>query len=72
MKFARKNCKINESQYGSMSGKQAQLAVLNKVITYDLIRLTQQDEVTSEFDAAENYDRILPALAILGTCKETG
>ena len=52
MTFARKFCKLNESQYGSMSGKQAQSAVLNKILTYDLIRLTKQDAATSEFDAA--------------------
>ena len=71
MKFARKNCKINELQYGSMSDKHAQSAVLNKVITYDLIRLTQQDVAASEFDAAANYDRILRLLAMIA-CQRLG
>lgn len=71
MTFARKFCKLNESQYGSMSGKQAQSAVLNKILTYDLIRLTKQDAATSEFDAAANYDRILPAIAMIA-CQRLG
>ena len=65
MKFARKHCKIKKSQYGSMSGKQAQSEVLNKVITFNLRRLTQQDAATSKFNAAANYDRIMPALAMI-------
>ena len=48
-----------------MSGKQAQSAGLNKVITYDLIRLTYQDAATSEFNAMANYDRIMPTLAMI-------
>ena len=62
---------MNESQYGSMGGKQAHSAVLNKILTYDLIRLTKQDAATSEFDAAANYDRILPALAMIA-CQRLG
>ena len=65
MKFARKHCRLNESQYGSISEKQAQLVVLNKVLTYNRIRLTHQDAATSKFDAAANYDMILPVLAMI-------
>ena len=30
MTFAREHCRVNESQYGSMGGKQAQSAIFNK------------------------------------------
>ena len=65
MKFARAHCGLNESQYLSMNGKQSQSVVLNKIITYDIFRLSKQDAATLEFDAAANYDRILPALAVI-------
>ena len=71
MKFSRKHCNLDESQYRSMKGKQAQLTVLNKILTYDLFRLTKHDAATSEFDAAANYDRILPALAMIA-CQQLG
>ena len=32
MVFIRRHCSLNDSQYGSMSGKQAQSAVLNKFL----------------------------------------
>ena len=38
MKFAQKHCNINKLQYRSMNGKQAQSAVLNKVLTYNNLR----------------------------------
>ena len=65
MKFARKHCQINESQYGSMNGKQAQSAILNKIITYNYFCLRKENAATSEFNAAANYDRILPAIAVI-------
>ena len=71
MTFAWKHCNINDLQYGSMSRKQAQSAVLNKIITYDIFRLLKQDCATTEFDAAANYDRIFPALAMIA-CQRLG
>ena len=35
MRFAQKHCDFNESQYRSMNGKQAQSAILNKILMYD-------------------------------------
>ena len=65
MSFARKHCQFNLSQYGSTKGKQAQSAILNNILTYDYFRLQREDAATSEFDAAANYDRILPAIAVI-------
>ena len=77
MNFARRHCQFNESQYGSLKGKQAQSAVLNKILTYDYFRLQKENAATAEFDAAANYDRILPAIAVvacqrLGLAKKVG
>jgi len=71
MKFARQHCQLNDSQYGSMKGKQAQSAILNKILTYDYFRLQKENAATSEFDAAANYDRILPAIAVIA-CERLG
>ena len=71
MGFARRHCQFNESQYGSLKGKQAQSAILNKILTYDYFRLQREDAATSEFDAAANYDRILPAIAVIA-CQRLG
>ena len=71
MNFARKHCQFNESQYGSLKGKQAQSAIHNKVLTYDYFRLQKDNAATVEFDAAANYDRILPAIAVIA-CRRLG
>ena len=71
MTFARKHCLLNPSQYGSAKGKQAQSAILNKILTYDYFRLHKEDAATSEFDATANYDHILPAIAVIA-CRRLG
>ena len=54
-----------------MNGKQAQSAILNKILTYDYFRLRKENPATSKFDAAANYDRILPAIAVIA-CQRLG
>ena len=71
MRFARVHCNFNESQYGSMNGKQAQSAILNKILTYDYFCIRRENAVTSEFDAAANYDCILPLIAVIA-CQRLG
>ena len=71
MKFARTHCGFNESQYSSMAGKQAQPAILNKILTYNYFPLTRENVATLEFDAQANYDRIIPALAVI-VCQRLG
>ena len=71
MRFTRKHCNFKESQYGSMNGKEAQSAILNKILKHDYFRLRRENAATSEFDAAANYDRILPAVAVIA-CQQLG
>ena len=65
MRFTRKLCNFNKSKYGSMNGKQAQSAILNNILTYDYFCLRKENTATSEFNAAANYDHILPAVAVI-------
>ena len=71
MKFASTHCGFNESQYDSMAGKQVQSAILNKMLTYDYFLFTKENNATSEFDTQANYDRIIPALAVIA-CQQLG
>ena len=66
MTFARTHCQFNNS-HGSLKGKQAQLAILNKILTYDYFRLQKENAATLEFDAAANYDHILLAVAVIAS-----
>ena len=71
MKFARQHCNLNDSQYGSMAGKRTQSAVLNKVLTYDILWIQRKEAATAEFDAVQCYDRIIPALVMVA-CRRLG
>ena len=71
MIFPRKHCQINKSQYRSMNGRQAQSTILNKILTYNYFCLCKENTATAEFDAAANYDRILPAIAVIA-CQQLG
>ena len=71
MQFTQEHCNFNESQYRSMNGKQAQSAILNKILTYDYFCVRRENAATSEFDAAANYDCILPAIAVIA-CQRLG
>ena len=71
MRFARKHCNFNKSQYGSMKNEQAQSAILNKILTYDYFRIHKENATTSEFDAAAHYDCILPAVTVIA-CQRLG
>ena len=71
MKFARTYFNFNDTQYSSMNGKQTQSAILNKILTYDYFRLRRENAATAQFDAVENYDQILPAVAVI-SCQRLG
>lgn len=51
----------NEAQFAS-PGKLCQSAILNKVLFFDLLRLTRQYGALMDNDATAAFDRVLPAL----------
>ena len=63
--FSRNHCSINASQYGSTQGKRCQSAVLNKILTYDILQLLRQDGGTTELDASQCFDKLIPTLVVL-------
>ena len=62
MGFATKYCDLNVSQYGSKPGRLCHSAILNKVLTYDILRATKKNGVCAESDAVANYNHIILAL----------
>ena len=71
MGFAYRYCGLNESQYGSRAGYLFHGAILNKVLTYDILHATTKDVAYADFDAVANYDRMIPELVALA-CKRLG
>lgn len=71
IQFVDKYCGLNESQYGSRPGKLCQSVVINKILTYDILRMTQKNAAFAEFDATANYNRMIPALVALA-CRRLG
>ena len=58
---------MTQSQYGSTHGRQCQSAILNKILTYDILRINRQEAASAEFDAVACFDRIIPALVVIAT-----
>ena len=71
MGFAAKYCGLSENQYGSRGGHLCQSAIMNKVLTYGILRLLKKTAATAEFDAVANYDRMIPELVALA-CQRLG
>lgn len=69
--FAAKHCNVHESQYGSTYGKQCQSTVLNKILTYDIMRMSKGTGAISELDAKACYDRLIPILVVIA-CRSIG
>ena len=65
MSFATKYCGLNVSQYGLRAGHLCHSAILNKILTYDILRATKKDGAYAKFDVVENYDHMIPALVVL-------
>ena len=65
MDFSAKLCNLNKLRYCSQAGKLCQSAILNKVLMYDLFRLTKTNGAVAEFDAMANYDQMIPVLVAM-------
>ena len=63
---------ITESQYGGRKGRQAQSAVLNKILYYDINNQYVQDYTIVDEDLKANYDRELSTLAGIEARKTGG
>ena len=62
---AEKNNDITPSQYGGRHGKQAQSAVLNKVLIFDITRHLSKPLISVDEDLKANYDRELAHLGAM-------
>ena len=58
---------IHPSNYGSVPGKTAQGAILQKKLSIDIIKQRRESGAVFECDATGCYDRILPSLQTLHT-----
>ena len=64
MKEAEMENKINEDQYGGRRGRQAQSAVLNKVMYYNINAQTLTETQYDDDDLRSNYDREMVHLVL--------
>ena len=62
---------IGESSHGSRSGRQAQDALLQKLLIYENARLSRTSLLTADNDAKGCFDRMIRTLAMLG-CTAVG
>ena len=53
---------FHDNQYGGRRGRQPQSAILNKILTFEVIRHYGEDAAMVDNDAKACYDRILPYL----------
>ena len=65
IKKAEKDNEITDSQYGGRANRQAQSAVLNKVLIFDLARHLAKPMISVDEDLKANYDRELAPLGAL-------
>ena len=58
---------IHPSAFGSVPGRNAQDALLEKLISYDMLRIERKNGAIFDCDAKGCYDRILPGFSTLHT-----
>ena len=68
---ALKRNQIHTSAYGSVPKRTAQDAIMEKVISYDMMRTTKTSGAIFDCDAKGCYDRIIPALQTI-SCRRLG
>jgi len=62
MRIAERTGKMTDDQYGGRKHRQAQSAVLNKILYYDINRMSVTNAQYDDIDMKSNYDRELPRL----------
>ena len=56
------NNSFHDNQYGGRKGRQSQSAILNKILTLDIVRYQAEEAGLLDNDAKACYDRVLPYL----------
>ena len=62
MKIAETTNNMTDNQYGGRKHRQAQSAVLNKILYYDVNRMSMREAQYDDIDMKSNYDRELVRL----------
>ena len=65
MRHVEKNSSLTDDQYGGRSRRQAQSAVMNKVLYFDIQRQLAEPAVFIDKDARNCFDRFIPSLITL-------
>ena len=65
MRTIEKNKTLTEDQYGGRKGKQAQSAVINKVLYYNIQHQIAEDAIFIDKDGRSCFDRLIPNLVTL-------
>jgi hypothetical protein len=68
---AEKQNHLHEGQWGSRPGRSAHDALLHKILTYEIARLTRTPLATFDNDAKSCYDRIVMSFALM-LCQKHG
>ncbi|MGH7974392.1 MAG: hypothetical protein ACREBR_02605, partial [bacterium] len=71
MWFAQGKGYLRDEQYGSRPGRTASSPVLNKALTYDIIRQTKTVAATFDNDAVGCYDRLVSSPTVIA-CRSMG
>ena len=59
MDFTTKYFGLSDNQYVSRRGHLCQSAIMNKLLTYGILRILKKKDATADFDTVANYDRMI-------------